>query len=466
MRPFDRSRALVFLVAGAFFMENLDGTVLTTALPGMARAFGTDAVALNVGITAYLLALAVFVPMSGWIADRYGARTVFAAALAGFTLASVLCGLSGNVSEFVLARVLQGVAGAMMVPVGRLVVLRNTPKDGLVDAISTIVWPGLVAPVLGPPLGGLITTYASWRLIFFLNVPLGLAALALALRLVPDTREDDSRPFDWWGFALLGLACGLLTTGLDRVAARPVPWAQIAGLLLVGVGLTVAAVRHLRTCPHPLLRLDALRVPTFLAALRGGSMARCAIGAMPFLLALLFQVGFGLTAAGAGLLVLWTFAGNLAMKTVTSRVLRRFGFRKALLANGLGAVLAILAVIPLTPATPYAVVAATLFVGGMTRSMQFTAVNTLSFADVRDREMGAASTLSSTIVGLVFGLGVAFAAVALRFAVIVHRNPGPNPSLADFRLALLLVAALCALSLWDFFRLPRDAGEAIVGGQA
>ncbi len=461
-----RAKALALLVALAFFMENLDGTVLTTALKGMAHTFHTDAVALNIGITAYLLALAVFVPMSGWVADRYGARSVFAGALLGFTVASVLCGLSRTLPEFVLARVAQGVAGAMMVPVGRLVVLRNTPKPQLVDAISTIVWPGLVAPVLGLPLGGLIVDHASWRWIFFLNVPLALVALALALRIVPDLREEARRPFDWAGFWLVGLACLLLTVGLDRFALRPVPWAQVFLLTTAGALFGMWAVRHLRTAPHPLLSLDALAISTFAAVLRGGSLSRCAIGAMPFLLALLFQIGFGRSAGQTGLLVLWTFAGNLAMKTVTTRILRSFGFHSVLLVNGLAAVLTLLAVCLLTPTTPYAAVAAILFLGGMARSMQFTALNTLGFADVPQEGMSAASTLSSTVGGLTFGIGIAFAAVALRLAGHLHRTVGSDPSLSDFRLALLFVAVLALASLWDTFRLPRDAGRAVSGHAA
>ena len=461
-----RATALALLVAGAFFMENLDGTVITTALHAMARSFGTDAVALNIGITAYLLALSVFVPMSGWITDRFGSRAVFAAAVAVFTFSSVLCGLAGSVPQFVLARVAQGVGGAMMVPVGRLVVLRATPKAGLVNAISTIVWPGLVAPVLGPPLGGWITDAFGWRWIFYLNLPLGLVAFWLALRLVPDAREVERPPFDTQGFALVGLACLFLTMGLDRFADRPVPWAQTVAMLLAGGALAVLAVRHLRRAPHPLLRLAALRIPTFAATFWGGSLARCAIGAMPFLLALFFQIGFGRSASEAGLLILWVFAGNLTMKTATTYVLRRVGFHRALLVNGLVAVLSILACALLNPSTPYPLVAAVLFVGGMNRSMQFTAISTLSFADVPREEMSAASTLASTVTGLTFGFGVAFAAVALRFAGFLHHTVGADPSLADFRLAFVLVALVALLSLVDPYRLPRDAGQEVSGHRA
>lgn len=448
-----RARALAFLVAGAFFMENLDGTVITTALPQIARSLRTDAVGLNVGITAYLLALAAFVPMSGWLADRRGARTVFAWAIAVFTASSVLCGLAQSVPQFTLARVAQGIGGAMMVPVGRLVVLRNTQKRDLVNAISTIVWPGLVAPVLGPPLGGWITDHASWRWIFFLNAPLGLVALLVAVRLVPNLREAGRARFDAVGFLLVGLACVCLTVGLDRLSGL---------LILLALGAGGLAARHLRRAPDPLLDLSALRIGTFATTLGAGSLARCAIGGMPFLLALLFQVGFGRGSFAAGSLLLWVFAGNLAMKSATTAVLRRFGFRNVLLVNGALASATILAVAFLTPATPLPVVAAVLFAGGLCRSMQFTALNTLGFADVPPEQMSGANTLSSTVGGLTFGAGAALGAVALQLGGLLHHRSGP-PALADFRVAFGLVAAMALASLVGAYRLPADAGREVSG---
>ncbi len=457
-----RATALALLVAGAFFMENLDGTVITTALPQMARSFGTSPVGLSIGITAYLLALAVFVPMSGWIADRYGARTTFASAIGVFTVSSVLCGLAQNVPEFTLARVLQGVGGAMMVPVGRLVVLRNTEKRDLVKAIATITWPGLVAPILGPPVGGFITDHATWRWIFFLNVPLGLAALLLALRLVPNVKEETRTPFDLVGFLLVGLACLGLTVGLDRVTAPGARPLEVAALLLAGLAVGLLAVRHLRRAEHPLVRFDALRIPTYAVTIWGASSFRLAIGATPFLLPLLFQVGFGLSATASGLLVLWVFAGNLAMKPATTAVLRRLGFRTTLLANGLLVALTLFAVALLSPASPHFVVAAVLFAGGLFRSMQFTALNTLGFADVPPESMSAANVLANTVGGLTFGAGAAAGAIALHLGSWLHGTSG-NPTLADFRIAFAAVGALALLSLVDAFRLPPDAGREVSG---
>lgn len=458
-----RATALALLVAGAFFMEMLDGTVITTALPQMARTFGTEVVGLSVGITAYLLALAVFVPMSGWIADRHGARTTFASAIGVFTLSSVLCGFAQNVPEFTLARVLQGVGGAMMVPVGRLVVLRNTEKRDLVRAISTITWPGLVAPILGPPIGGFITDHASWRWIFFLNVPLGLVALVLALRMVPNVREEARPPFDWPGFFLIGAACLALTIGLDRFGGETVPWLQVAALLAAGLLFGALAVRHLRRSDHPLVRFDALRIQTYAVTIWGASFFRCAIGATPFLLPLLFQVGFGLKATQSGLLVLWVFAGNLAMKPATTLVLRRLGFRRTLLLNGVLVALTLFAIALLSPTTPYPLVAVILFAGGLFRSMQFTALNTLGFADVPPDLMSGANVLQNTVGGLTFGSGAAIGAIALHFAAWLHHSPGAAPSLADFRVAFLVVGGLALISLFDAFRLPPAAGREVSG---
>lgn len=459
-----RATALALLVAGAFFMENLDGTVITTALPQMARTFGTNVVGLSIGITAYLLALAVFVPMSGWIADRHGARTTFACAIGVFTLSSVLCGFSQNVPEFTLARVVQGIGGAMMVPVGRLVVLRNTEKRDLVKAIATITWPGLVAPILGPPVGGFITDHANWRWIFFLNVPLGLTALLLALRMVPNVREEARPPFDGPGFVLIGVSCLALTVGLDRVTSPEARAVEVVGLLGLGLGLGWLAVRHLKRTPHPLVRFEALRIPTFALTIWGASFFRCAIGATPFLLPLLFQVGYGLKATQSGLLVLWVFAGNLAMKPATTAILRRFGFRTTLIANGLLVVATLWGVAFLGPTSPYPVVAAVLFAGGLFRSMQFTALNTLGFADVPQEGMTAANVLLNTVGGLTFGSGAAVGAIALQLAAWLHHTSGP-PKIADFRVAFLIVGGLALVSLWDSFPLPRDAGREVSGAR-
>ncbi|MGQ9366864.1 MFS transporter [Azospirillum sp. ST 5-10] len=454
------SSAVPLLVAGAYFMEMLDGTVITTALPQMARSFGADPVDLNVGMSAYLLTVAVLIPISGWLAERFGARRVFTAAIALFTVASVLCGLSDSLWTFTAARVLQGVGGALMVPVGRLVVLGGTGKRDLVRAVAIITWPGLVAPILGPPVGGFITIYASWRWIFFLNVPLGLLGLALALHLIRTTAPPAPRPFDWWGFLLVGFACLGLTYAVELLGQQAaggwaVPLALLAASLIAGV----ASVRHARRARHPLIAFDALRIPTFAVTIWGGSAFRIAINAIPFLMPLMFQLAFGLDAYQAGLLVLAIFAGNLAMKPGTTAVLRRFGFRTAMIVSGLANVATMFAYALFTPQTPTAVVVLLLFVGGMARSMQYTCVNTIAFADAPKDGMNGANTLFTMAQQVSLGLGIAVGAVALRIADAV----APADALARFHVAFGLVGVIALVALIDVLRLAPDAGAAVSG---
>ena len=332
-------------------MENLDGTVIATALPQMGRSFHVSPVDLNMGMTAYLLMLAVFIPISGWFADRFGARTVFISAIAVFTVSSILCGFSKGLWEFTLARVVQGIGGAMMVPVGRLVVLRTTEKRDLMRAIAYITWPGLVAPVVGPPIGGFITTYVSWHWIFFLNVPLGIIGMALAALWIVNVKEDDVKPFDWLGFILSGSACTTFMYGLELIGRENSSWRASSLFVACGCILGAFAVRHIRKAVAPVIDLAALKIKTFAVVIWGGSLFRIAISVSPFLLPLMFQIGFGLNAFQSGLLMLGLFVGNLGMKTVTSPVLRQFGFRNVLLINGTISALAILACAALTRLT-------------------------------------------------------------------------------------------------------------------
>jgi EmrB/QacA subfamily drug resistance transporter len=318
---------LPYIVAATFFMEYLDTTVIATALPQMAHSFGVGPNALSLGMTAYMLALAIFIPVSGWVADRYGSRTVFAAAIIVFTLASVLCGLSNNVVEFTAARLLQGVGGAMMVPVGRLIVVRSTDKARLMQAISTITWPAIAAPVVGPPIGGFITTYASWRWIFLLNVPFGIAALAAVAALVPNLHGSERKPLDLGGLALSGTALTALLYGAE-LGSQPEsdPWLA-AAIVAAGCACGWLAIMHARGQRHPLIDFSTLRIPTFSVTVVTGSLTRIGIGAVPYLMPLLFQIGFGLSAFKSGLLLLASALGNLGMKALTTRILRRFGFR-------------------------------------------------------------------------------------------------------------------------------------------
>ncbi|EPY7037625.1 MFS transporter [Klebsiella pneumoniae] len=454
--------APALLVAGAFFMEFLDGTVIATALPDMARDFGVTAVELNIGISAYLITLAVLIPASGWIADRFGARAIFTLALAIFTLASVFCGLSTEVHIFVAMRILQGVGGALMVPVGRLAVLRTTPKHQLIKAIATLTWPALVAPIIGPPLGGFITRYASWHWIFFINVPLGLASIILSLRIIPDIRETERRSFDLSGFITTSVAMVSLVTAMERLGDRqPQIWPTLA-LAALGFGCLLYSIRHFRRAAAPMVRLDALQVPTFRVTMYGGSLFRASISAVPFLLPLLFQVGFGMDPFHSGLLVLAVFVGNLTIKPATTPLIRWLGFRRLLLINGALNVCSLLACALLTPQTPVWAIMLILYLGGVFRSIQFTGVSTLAFADVPAAQMSDANTLFSTASQLAVGLGITLGAIGIRLGEQVgdwlHLTELPGIS---FRLSFVFIALICLVGMIDSLHLAKTAGSSV-----
>ncbi|EHK0946701.1 MFS transporter [Citrobacter farmeri] len=450
------------LVAGAFFMEFIDGTVIATALPDMAKSFGVQAVDLNIGISAYLITLAVLIPASGWIADRFGARKIFTLALTIFTLASVLCGLSTTLESFLAMRILQGVGGALMVPVGRLAVLRTTPKHQLITAIATLTWPALVAPIIGPPLGGFITSYANWRWIFFINVPLGLLAIALALRFIPTIRDDDRRPFDLPGFIATAISMVSLVYAMELLGAQHPEGVLTIALLALGVGTFAFSLRHFRRADYPMIRLDAMQVPTFRVTMYGGSLFRASISAVPFLLPLMFQVGFGMNAFQAGSLVLAVFVGNLTIKPATTPLIRWLGFKKLLLINGALNILALLACALLTPTTPVWLVLLVLYLGGVFRSIQFTGISTLAFADVPSAQMSYANTLFSTATQLAVGLGISLGAIGIRIGANVSEWLGINaiPGIS-FRLAFVAIALICLIGMVDTLRLAKNAGSAV-----
>lgn len=450
------------LVAGAFFMEFIDGTVIATALPDMAKSFGVQAVDLNIGISAYLITLAVLIPASGWIADRFGARKIFTLALAIFTLASVLCGLSTTLESFLAMRILQGVGGALMVPVGRLAVLRITPKHQLITAIATLTWPALVAPIIGPPLGGFITSYANWRWIFFINVPLGLLAIALALRFIPNIRDDDRRPFDLPGFLATAIAMVSLVYAMELLGSQHPESGLTIALLALGVGTFAFSLRHFRRAAWPMIRLDAMQVPTFRVTMYGGSLFRASISAVPFLLPLMFQVGFGMNAFQAGSLVLAVFVGNLTIKPATTPLIRWLGFKKLLLINGALNVLALLACALITPSTPVWLILLVLYLGGVFRSIQFTGISTLAFADVPSAQMSYANTLFSTATQLAVGLGISLGAIGIRIGANVSEwlGMGAIPGIS-FRLAFVAIALICLIGMVDTLRLVKDAGSAV-----
>jgi len=462
---FRRSNVIALIVAGAFFMEYIDSTVIATALPLMAKTFHIPPVSLSIGLTVYLLTLAVLIPVSSWIADRFGTRTVFTTAMLVFTIASVLCGACNSVGQFVAARILQGAGGAMMVPVGRFVVLRTTEKKDLINAMALLTWPALAAPILGPPVGGLISTYWSWRWIFLLNVPVGILGILAALKLMPNIQSNERRPFDPLGYILTGTSLACVMYGVDRVGNSSGIWNLSVFILVVGVFLWAISIRHLRRCPTPVIDLWPMRVPTFAATTWGGSLFRITVSAAPFLMPLMLQLGFGLSAFAAGSLTLWIFIGNLGMKVVTTPILKRFGFRTTLVLNGLTTALSIGICALMLPTTPTWVLASALCFGGLCRSMQFTAISTLSYADIPTERMNGASSFGSLIQQISTGMGVAIGALSLHLAMAFHKHAG-EPVNADFHLAFGLLAALSMLGLISFLRLAPSAGSAVSGHRA
>jgi EmrB/QacA subfamily drug resistance transporter len=441
------SRGLALLVAGAFFMEVLDATVIAPAAPHIAADFGVPAVSVNVAITAYVLTLAVLIPISGWLTDRFGARRIFMTALVVFTLASAGCALATSLPALVGTRVLQGVGGAMMVPVGRLVVIRTTAKTGLVRAIAYLTWPALVAPLVAPALGGFLSTYASWRWIFLLNVPLGIAALPLAYRLVPQVRADEPAPLDWRGFLLTAAGMATLVIGLELSGA----------VLVVAAAAITAAILYLLRTRRPLLDLRIVRVRTYRVTALGGSVFRAVITAVPFLLPLFFQIGFGWTAAQAGLAVIALFAGNIGIKPATTVLMRRFGIRTVMLGSVIASAVCLVAMAFLQASTPLPVLLGLLALSGIFRSTGFTTYNTIAFADVPAERMTSANTLMSTIQEVGGGLGVAVGALLVRFGEPLTGGDG------GYRVAFVALAVLLAAPAVEAITLPRTAGNVLTG---
>jgi len=454
------SRILPLVVASALFMENMDSTVIATSLPAIAHDLRVDPVVLKLAFTTYLLSLTVFIPISGWTADRFGARNVFRAAIAVFTIGSIACGFAQSLEGLVAARALQGVGGAMMVPVGRLILLRTVPKSQLVNALAYLTIPALIGPLIGPPIGGFITTYFHWRWIFLINVPVGIVGLVLATVLMPDIREERVPRLDTIGFFLSATGLSALVFGLTVVGRNMMPDALAIALIVVGTVLVVLYVLHARRTVEPILDLKLLRTATFRAGVLGGSLFRIGVGATPFLLPLLLQLGFGMTPFQSGMLTCAAVAGALTMKFTVHRVLRNFGFRTVLIVNGLVSSAFIVANGLFTVATPVLVIAACLLFGGFFRSLQFTSLNALAYADIEQPGMSRATSLYTVAQQLSLSAGVAFAAFVLEMTQMIRGDL--TLVAADFGFAFFAVATVSALSVFSFWGLSKDAGEEMV----
>jgi EmrB/QacA subfamily drug resistance transporter len=442
-------------------MENMDGTVISTSLPAIALDLHQDPIVLKLALTSYMLTLAVFIPASGWVADRFGARTVFCSAIVVFTLGSILCGASSSLSTLIAARVFQGLGGAMMVPVGRLVLLRSIAKSDLVSAMAYLTVPALIGPVAGPPLGGFITTYFHWRWIFWINVPIGILGVLLSLRFIENLRELAVPRFDFKGFVLSGVGLLSLISGLSMIGRGIAPYGLVVAMIAIGALSLAAYARHANGKEDAILDLKLLKIPTFFAGVIGGFIFRVGIGALPFLLPLLLQVGFGLTPFESGSLTFAAAAGALVMKFTASTALRWFGFRQTLVVNCLISGMFLAACALFTPSTPHWLLLLTLLAGGFFRSLQFTALNAISYADIEQPKMSRATSFASVSQQMSGAVGVAVAAICVE--LIQYGFDDSKLMARDLSLAFLLVAVISSLSVFIFARLTPDAGAAVSG---
>jgi EmrB/QacA subfamily drug resistance transporter len=456
-------RIVALIIASALFMEFLDATVLATALPTMARDFGVRAPEMSVALTSYLLALAIFIPVSSTLADRFGSRTVFRTAILLFMAGSLVCSQARTLELIVAARFLQGIGGAMMIPVGRLVLLKSVAKQDMVNAMSWLLMPAMIGPILGPPLGGFIVTYLDWRWIFYINLPIGAVGVFLVGRFITDIRETNPAPFDPLGFALSGVSLGCLLFGFE-MASRAGEGRLAATLIGIGAGAGALYIRHARRRANAILDLSLLGDRSFRLSMIGGSLTRITQGAQPFLLPLMMQLGFGLSAAQSGMITVAVAIGSLSMKGLAPRILRRFGFRDTLVVNGLLATAGYALCGLFRPDWPLPAIFAVLGLCGFFMSFQFTAYNTIAYDSIDKRRMSAATSFYSTFQQLTLSLGICMAAGALHLSMQAAGHD--RPAFEDFTIAFLAVTAISALAtIWNL-RFAPDAGEELRGRPA
>jgi len=453
-------RITPLILAVALFMENMDSTVIATSLPAIAADIGTSPIALKLALTSYFVSLAIFIPISGWMADRFGAGNIFRAAIAVFVVGSIACAFSNSMPTFVFSRFLQGIGGSMMTPVARLVLLRVTPRNELVSAMSWLTVPALIGPLTGPPIGGFLTTYLSWHWIFWINVPIGVIGILLATRFLPPPEPRTPRPIDVPGFLLTAIAFSGIIFGLSVISLPAISAAYGYGAVLVGVLAGAGYWWHTRRTEFPLLDPKLFRNRLFRTAVLGGTFFRIGIGAFPFLMPLMLQLTFGLTPFESGLTTFVAAFGAMVSKFGATRLYARFGFPRVLAATSvLGSIF--LAINGLfTPETNHYLLMFALFVGGLTRSFFFTGVNTFGYADVSEAEASQATSIYAVAQQISVALGVAVAGGILEASVQLRGAP---LDLADFHIAWFIVAALAMISAVQFLRLPPDAGSNVSG---
>jgi EmrB/QacA subfamily drug resistance transporter len=453
------NKIVPLIVAVALFMENMDSTVIATSLPAIAADIGAEPLELKLAITSYLISLAVFLPVSGWTADRFGARTVFRLAILVFISGSIGCALSQTLTQFVIARMVEGMGGAMMTPVGRLILVRTIDKRELVVAMIWVTVPALLGPMIGPVFGGFLTTFVSWHWIFIINVPIGLAGIVLATIYIQDIKAENPDPFDARGAALAGLGIAGLTFGGSTLGLNFLPFGVVIALIVAGAAATVAYVVHARRTPVPILDLSLLRFPTLHAAVVGGFFYRAGVGCLPFLLPLCLQLGFGLTAFQSGLITVANVFGALGMKTIIPIVLRTFGFRWALAVNAVISSFMVGLCATFVPGTPFAWIVGVLLVGGFFRSLQYTSLNTIAYADIETRYMSRATSLVAVAQQLSLSVSVAIGASLVELTL--HFRGAEEITAADFQPAWVIIALISAATSLLFWRLPPDAGSEV-----
>jgi EmrB/QacA subfamily drug resistance transporter len=454
-------RLLPWLVALAFFMESLDTTILNTAVPAIAHALGVVPLSMKSVLSSYTLSLAVFIPISGWVADRFGTRAVFSSAIGLFTLGSFLCGISRNIHLLVACRILQGCGGAMMVPVGRLTLVRTFSKSELIRAMTFVAIPGLIGPMLGPFVGGLIVGYFHWRVIFFINIPIGLLGLYLVYRHLPNYRQEHTTPLDILGLILFGSGVALLSYVLEIFGEHTLSTFEILCLLAISIALLAGYGIHAANASHPLLRMILLRLRTFRAAVIGGFVTRIGIGGIPFLFPLLYQVGLGYTPVQSGLLMMPQALAAMSLKATMPGILARFGYKFVLVSNTIILGLLIFLFATIGARTPVWLIVAQVFTYGFFTSLQYTSMNTLVYADVTEEETSSASTIASTLQQMSISFGVASASLVTAFFIPDRFRSNPPEMIHGIHNAFCVLGALTVLSTIVFRELKSEDGAAV-----